>query len=513
MFEDYGIVDTAFEFAWEKSESGPGYIAHGRSSLRTVIRVGSLSAVRGNSLWLFTVLFLTIGLTESAWALPPAVRVSQEVSASSVSLQWQVNRSNWLSTVETRDDLSGGSWEPAPGTAWPSPVTNWSDLRPPSASGRFYRVIVASPMGHPGQLLSATWVENFSITQLDLLFQFAGAAISAKYAVGLYDVTYETVDPYGSTILASGAILVPIGHTNAAALVAYDHGTSIEKSDVPSEPNLEGILASAFAADGYIAVAPDYLGLGASPGFHPYLHAATEASATMDLLRAARQFCASNSFALNGQLFISGYSQGGHSALATLRALENSGTNEFSVTACGCGSGPYDLAGTSTQDILSGRVPPNPYYFLYLLAAYQDVYGLAPSLADLLAPPYDRTLPPLMDGLHSDAVVNAAMPTIPINILAPAELADFKTNATNPFRIALSENSLLNWTPKSPLRLYSCSGDEDVVPANSKAAYDSFQARGATQVQWQDPKPGATHDNCAIPALFSIKAWFDTLRK
>ncbi len=484
-----------------------------RSSLQADDHLSIVPSVRRILLRSITFLFLATGFIQSARALPPVIHVFQEISASSVSLRWQVNRSNWLSTVETRDDLSLGSWESAPGTAWPSTATNWSDLRPQNAKTRFYRVIAMPPVGHPGQLLSATWVETFSIAQLDALFQFAGAAISAKYAVGLYDVTYETVDPYGAPILASGAILVPVAHTNAAALVAYDHGTSIEKSDVPSEPNLEGVLASAFAADGYIAVAPDYLGLGASPGFHPYLHAATEASATIDLLRATRQFCSSNALALNGQLFISGYSQGGHSALATLRALEAQGTNEFSVTACGCGSGPYDLAGVSTQDFLSGRVPPNPYYFLYLLAAYQDVYGLAPSLGDLLAPPYNSTLPPLMDGLHSDTVVNGAMPPVPVSILAPGELADFRSNANNPLRLALAENSLLDWTPKSPLRLYSCSGDEDVVPANSKAAYDSFQARGVTQVQWQDPKPGATHDTCAIPALFSIKAWFDTLRK
>ncbi len=463
--------------------------------------------------WLMVAL-ASIGLSlQTVQAVPPVVTVFPSGSASRPSLYWQLNRTNWTATVETRDSLGSGAWVPAPGGIWPTSSTNWTAPETGGVGSHFFRVTATPPAGQRGRLISGLFVTSYQTQLLGLLFRGLGIDIVTRYAVDFYAVTYETVDPYGAPILASGAVIVPSGKTNASALVLYDHGTSLKKSDVPSLPNQEGFLGTAFATDGYVAVLPDYLGLGISPGLHPYLHAASEASASIDLLRAARQLCASNSVALSDQLFISGYSQGGHAALATLQALEASATNEFTVTAAGCGSGPYDLAGVSAADFLSGRLPPNPYYFLYLIAAFQDVYGLAPSLAKLLQPPYSTTLPPLLDGLHDGDVINAAMPKVPTDILDPTQLADFKVNPNHPLRLALTDNTLVNWKPKSPLRLYRCSGDQDVPPANSQVAYDSFQSLGASQVQLLDPDPGADHDACAIPALLSIKAWFDTLRK
>ncbi len=457
---------------------------------------------------------VSVGLVlQTARALPPEVTVFPSGSVSRPSLTWSLNRTNWAVTVETRESLNSGAWLPAPGGTWPTTSTNWTAPGEGGSGSHFYRVTAVPPVGQRGRLISHSSATSYSPSLLALLFHGFGIDISTRYAVDFYAVTYETIDPYGAPILASGAVILPSGKTNASALVLYDHGTSLKKIDVPSAPNSEGFLGMAFATDGYVAVLPDYLGLGVSPGLHPFLHAASEASASIDLLRAARQICASNGVALSDQLFISGYSQGGHAAMATLQALESSGTREFVVTAAGCGSGPYDLAGVSTADFLSGRAPPNPYFFLYLLAAYQDVYGLAPSLANLLKAPYSATLPPLLDGLHDGDVINANMPKVPTDILDPSQLADFKVNPNNPLRQAIVDNTLVNWTPKSPLRLYRCSGDQDVLPSNSQVAYDSFQARGATQVQLLDPDPGADHDTCAIPALLSIKAWFDTLRK
>ena len=75
------------------------------------------------------------------------------------------------------------------------------------------------------------------------------------------------------------------------------------------------------------------MGLGSSPGFHPYLHARSEATASVDMLRAGRNYCASNNIGLNGQVFLAGYSQGGHTEmadalLAGVKAITIAGINE-----------------------------------------------------------------------------------------------------------------------------------------------------------------------------------------
>jgi hypothetical protein len=82
-----------------------------------------------------------------------------------------------------------------------------------------------------------------------------------------------------------------------------------------------------------------------------------------------------------------------------------------------------------------------PYYFRHLLAAYQEVYRLAPSLADLLAPPYDATLPPLLHGnqwcpdWRRDALG-------PDPDTAPEDLVSFRANPRHPLRLASGERSL-----------------------------------------------------------------------
>jgi hypothetical protein len=82
--------------------------------------------------------------------------------------------------------------------------------------------------------------------------------------------------------------------------------------------------------------------------------------------------------------------------MALHRELERYHTNEFTVTASAPMAGPYDMSGVELNDILSPRCPPNPYYAAYVLVAYQSVYSLTPGWSDLLVPPYDTTLPPLV---------------------------------------------------------------------------------------------------------------------
>ena len=179
--------------------------------------------------------------------------------------------------------------------------------------------------------------------------------------------------------------------------------------------------------------------------------------------------------------------------MALQRELEAYHTNEFIITASAPAAGAYDLSGVTTDDILTVRPQPNPYYFAYLLAAYQSVYRIAPTFGDLLKPPYNTTLPPLLAGNSSDLQINAAMPANPVEILKPELLADFRTNQNHILRQALRDNDLYAWTPRRPMRMYHCAGDADVIIANSQVAYASFQSRGATQVQLFDPQPSADH--------------------
>ncbi len=432
-------------------------------------------------------------------------------SASGFQLGWTAQGTGVGYTVQARDLLGNGLWLPAPADQpWPTPFPQWTDAAASNGAACFYRVL-AVPAAERGKLLSFSAPVVIPTNVIAATLASAGVPISPQYALMRYEVVYETINPDGGRTKASGMLLFPMGTGRTLPLLSHQHGTIVRTNDVSGSSELTVCLG--FGTTGYAAAFPYYLGLGNSEGLHPYHHARSEATACVDLLRAVRTLCATNGFPLNGQVFLCGYSQGGHATMALLRELEAFHTNEFTVTACAPMAGAYDLSGVTVADFLSGRLPPNPYYFAYLLAAYQAVYHLAPTLADLLAPPYNTTLPPLLQGNASGSQINPLMPADPVQILKPEYLAAFRADPHHPFRVALQDNDLYRWTPRAPLRLYHCHADQDVIYANSEVALSSFQSRGATQVQLIDPLPSANHGGCVLPSLLQAKAWFDSLRQ
>jgi hypothetical protein len=437
-------------------------------------------------------------------------------TANGFSMQWSNGVAGQAYTLQARDRMTNSIWltldSPQP---WPTVQTQWNDTISSTQLLRLYRVVGVQPAVR-GKLISSNHLPSYAASTLNFIFGLYGIAnITAQYGVDRYQIVYETIDPLGGRTTASGGLFIPQQAGTNWPLLSYSHGTITQTNQVPSIALTEDTLAGlAFASVGYVSVAADLLGLGSSPGLHPYLHARSEATASVDMLRAARNFCASNGIGLNGQIFVTGYSQGGHTAMALHRELERYHTNEFTVTASAPMAGPYDMSGVEMNDILSARCPPNPYYAAYVVMSYQSVYGLAPSWTNLLGAPYASTLPRLFNGNTSGTTISSNMPTCNIStILLPEVISSLTNDPGCPLYQALRDNDLYRWKPVAPMRLYHCSGDQDVLPANSQVAYDSFQAQGATQVQLIDPQPGADHSGCAIPSLEAAKAWFDTFKQ
>ena len=450
---------------------------------------------------------------------PGSLRITNlALTAQGWLLGWAPSDTGRAYMVQYQDSPVDRIWRvPGSPVAFPLASNSWLDHSITNA-GRFYRV-AAVPAAERGTVLSASLQSTVSAFYLTLIFNLGGIPISPQYNVRLYKVRYETIDPVGARTVASGALLLPENTGRTLPLVSYQHGTITQTNLAPSamtstvDLDSEVVIGLALATTGYAVSMPDYLGLGDSPGLHPFHHARSEATACVDMLRAVRTLCSTNGFPLNSRLFLAGYSQGGHATMSLCRELETYHTSEFTITACAPMAGAYDLSGVTTTNFLAGNPAPNPYYLLFFLAAYQQVYGLGSSLADLLAPPYNTTLPPLMNGNTSGADLNTAMgPGDPLHILKPDYLAEFRSNSRHPLRLAMQDNDLYRWRPVAPMRLYHCAADQDVIAANSQVAYASFQSLGATQVELFDPAPAADHTGCAQPSLLLVKAWFDSLR-
>src|SRR5208283_162747 len=202
--------------------------------------------------------------------------------------------------------------------------------------------------------------------------------------VDFYYLKFWTVGGAGETTESSGALMVPTGAApNCSGLrpvVAYAHATQTNKAfniaDITNPSNTEGaLIAAMFAAQGYIVVAPNYAGYDISTlGYHPFINAAQQSGEMMDILSAARAALPTINSATsdNGQLFISGYSEGGYVAMATQRAIQAAGGK---VTAAAPMSGPYALEAFGDA-VFFGAVNLGSTQFSPLLAnSYQHAYG------------------------------------------------------------------------------------------------------------------------------------------
>lgn len=360
-----------------------------------------------------------------------------------------------------------------------------------------------------GATISTTLLSEQSAAELNTLFSALGFPVTATNNVAVYKIVYETIDPQGAVTQASGALMIPQNVSGRRPLLTYQHGTMSARSEAPSAGGFEQIVGVLFAATGYVTVMPDLLGLGDSPGLHPYVHAASSASAVIDMLRASEDFTLANGPDLNGQLFITGYSQGGYTAMAAHREIQANFSDEFVVTASAPLAGSHDLSGIMADTFTQRQPHPSPFYLPYTLLAYNDIYNLYDSPSDFLAAPYDMTLPPLFDMTHTSGQINAAMPAIPDDVIQADVRAAFLTDPNHPLRQRLRENDVYDWTPESPMRLYHCAADQHVPQANSIKAFETFHDRGARQVEFFDPMPTANHGGCITPSLFATKVWFD----
>lgn len=426
-------------------------------------------------------------------------------------------------TVQVRESLTRGAWRSATTRyRWPWPFPHWADLPVGLPGNRFYRVLSQKPASpNRGKLLGSSSRTPNTLNTLKTAFTNWGVAsfVQPKFGTLARAFTYETVDPFGLPITASALLVWPQGTNGPLPLVSLQHGTIAWRGESPTQPESGDTWAVAwsvvFASQGYAVVVPDYLGLGSSPGYPAYLHARSEATCVVDALRAGRLLCASNKVTLNGQVFLSGYSQGGHVTMATHREIERAHPEEFSVTASAPCAGPYDLGGAMIGEILANPNYPGGAFFAMMLASYLPIYQLGDTLEELLIEPFRSKLPPTLDGnTYGLRHIAAALPSDAVTILRPDFQEDFRTNLHNPLRQALLDNNTHSWTPKAPLRMVHCQGDEIVPYANAEVAHQSFTSAGACCVSVVDP--GApdrlNHDDCLLASLREVLTYFASFR-
>lgn len=362
-------------------------------------------------------------------------------------------------------------------------------------------------------LITSERVAHWSAAQLDSMFSKIPAPkvfLQVKNGVDIYDIDYATEWHDRTVIKASGLVFVPVSESlEPAPLAAIHHGTNIYRRKEFKFSGSE-TLAAIMAADGYAVILPDYIGLGRGDMFHLYHHVQTEAMGTLDMIRATRELFASLSVPLNGDIYLTGYSQGGHATLAVQKVAQEQYADEFKVVATAPLSGAYDLDGV--QGKVMGKSYDYPAYLPYLLIAMAEVKGLHPIPAQMFVHPFDTVVPWLYDGDHKMRDLSPLLPAIPREMVREELLKAFDQDPQFPIREAIRENSLDAWKPEAPVLMCFCDADEQVNYQNAIVAQKQMRELGAEMVKKKRVARKFGHNDCAPFAYMYAKMWFDGYR-
>lgn len=354
---------------------------------------------------------------------------------------------------------------------------------------------------------------NLQLSMDELTYGLVDLFTYKQYSVQAVKVIYVTIDAKGLPTYASGVVFLPVvAQITSFPVMTYMHGTLTRDTDVPSYlAGAESIIGWIMAMDGYIAVLPDYVGLGDGPGVHPYYVASSEAAAAVDMIKASGELCSSSLVLAkpDGRIYMSGYSQGAHVALATQREVENNPLPGANLQVVVAGSGAYSLSYVQKKFVFNDPDYPSPSFLPYLLLGFQDAYGnLYTDLDQVFVSPYNTTIPGLFDGWLTVDEIDSQLPVLWKTMFVPKYLSDIQYKYFHPVNAALRKNDLISWKPKTRLSLYYCTCDELAANENSLLAYLSFILRGSDKVTCLPVGPFA-HRECAPFVLLLSKIQFD----
>lgn len=369
-----------------------------------------------------------------------------------------------------------------------------------------YLVSYSLVKSHTKKTLNELWKKN----------KVPKIALALRNEVDIYEIVYRAKWIDGSWRNASGIYYVP-KVDKPVPYFMFGHGTQIQKHRDISDGDSQQFICLAHAADGYAAMYPDYYGIGKGEGKHLYQHAWSEAHAFIYMLYAIDELNKTLNVKHNGQLFLTGYSQGGHASMAAHKYLEELNDPRFKVTASSPMSGAYDMTGEQEKYMFEEY--PRPFYLPYLLLSYQEAYCILDDDNAYCAfkAPFDSLLYPFFERNDHKTLdeLNRLMPKIPKDVVNDSLVNLYLTKPDFEFKKRLAENNLTHWKPRAPMQLCYCKGDKEVNYKNSEVAYYSFLEMGVppNQVKLNNQSDYLDHNTCAAFTVLATKYFFDHYKK
>ncbi len=364
-----------------------------------------------------------------------------------------------------------------------------------------------------GNFVSATSAGTFpkiSLQALATLKGFSDYVPFIKYDVEFFKFIYKTTYK-GNPVEASGLLGIPKNVPKAPSLLSAQHGTMFNQSDAPSNfpKTFSGFEIG--AAAGFVTLIPDFIGYGVSQNIpHPYYIQDYSAQAVVDMIKAAKIFLTNEKIPISNRTFLLGYSEGGYVTMAAQKEIETNKQYNLSLTAVGAGAGGYDISGM-LKGIASSPTYAAPSFLALFIKSYDSTYSWNSPYSDFFQEPYASRIPSLLDGTKSRPEIDSALTTSTAALFNPVFHANL-SNAKEEIALkqAIAKNSLLNWAPKTPTRLFHGTSDEVVYYETSVTTYNNLKAAGAANIELISI-PGGTHETTVKPMILGVLPWFQSL--
>ena len=290
--------------------------------------------------------------------------------------------------------------------------------------------------------------------------------------------TYTGHDVNGEPLTLSGKVLLP-AKGKIKNMVIVSHWTIGANRECPSECfPFEGILAS----KGYAVVMADYIGYGVTANrIHPYMHLESTARSVVDMALAVKPYLkAIDRQPESDKVILVGYSQGGSTTLGVMYLLQESYKTELPIEMVFAGGGPYDLAATFDVAMLEDKTGI-PCAIPMIVQGVNEGANLGLNLSDFFQP--------VLMG-HLDEWVNSKQYSVAeINGLLNAQnvsdlMTDVGRDKSNPQTAKLYRelmwNSILFFTPRSPVYIFHSMDDNTVPFTNALKAEEYFKGNDVT---------------------------------
>jgi pimeloyl-ACP methyl ester carboxylesterase len=310
--------------------------------------------------------------------------------------------------------------------------------------------------------------------------------------------------PQMATGSTSGLVWVPFtwGRRKNFPIISLQHGTQVYRECAPSRFNanplavltsrdltgalqnyVECVVGALMASAGYIVVMPDYQGFGDSIATHPYVHLSL-GNSVKDIVLWAQGYFRNRTVSANGNVYLTGYSEGGYTTMAGALKLQKAGIAVKKIVPC---DGPYSLSGVMLGQMLSGTQVKVPSYLLYTASGYKAVYSDIP-LSNLLTDEWAGwVVSGMFDGSHTNAYVSANVPadTIPAKMLDPVNSPALLASTGLVYGYLDDNNAWQGWTSSVKPVFVHCMADDVVPYTNATVAAGVL----GSEIHWVAPIP------------------------